>query len=82
MYVPRPVPSSPEQMSEFLMGELERLSQELGARQDLLRLGETFVAPKKPREGDIRFADGTRWNPGSGRGFYGYSSVALGWIKF
>jgi hypothetical protein len=32
------------------------------------------VAPSKPREGMVVFADGTNWNPGSGRGFYGYRS--------
>lgn len=36
-------------------------------------------APEKPREGMIRFADGTNWNPGSGRGLYQYVSTA--WVK-
>ena len=39
------------------------------------------VAPPKPREGMIRFADGTNWNPGSGEGiyaFYGSSWKKLG----
>lgn len=31
-----------------------------------------YVAPEKPREGDIRLADGTYWNPGGGKGFYVY----------
>lgn len=39
----------------------------------------TTVAPTRPREGMIRFADGTDWDPGSGRGLYQYVSTA--WVK-
>ena len=46
---------------------------------DQLRLKETNVEPTKPRAGDIRLADGTNWNPGSGAGFYGY--YAGNWSK-
>ena len=37
------------------------------------------AAPARPRETDIRFADGTNWDPGSGRGLYQYVSGA--WVK-
>ena len=33
----------------------------------------------KPRNGDIRYADGTNWNPGSGEGIYAYTNDA--WAK-
>lgn len=47
---------------------------------DLIRLTEINVAPDKPRDGDVRFADGTNWNPGgTGRGFYGFYTGA--WHK-
>lgn len=36
----------------------------------------TNVAPATPVEGDIALADGTGWNPGSGKGFYGYYTGA------
>jgi hypothetical protein len=36
------------------------------------------AAPTKPREGEIVFADGSGWNPGSGRGLYQYVSGA--WV--
>ena len=39
----------------------------------------TYVAPAKLQEGMIRFADGTRWNPGAGRGYYSYENG--GWHK-
>lgn len=56
--------------------------------QYLLDLNENFNAlyislsnvehasPAKPREGMFVFADGTTWNPGSGRGLYQYTSGA------
>lgn len=46
---------------------------------DVIRMTEIFVAPTKPRDGDVRFADGTNWNPGGGRGFYGFYGGA--WNK-
>ena len=36
------------------------------------------AAPVNPEEGMIVRADGTNWNPGSGRGFYGYDNGA--WV--
>ena len=49
------------------------------ARRSQGVLDPTYVAPTKPREGDLRLADGTSWNPGSGAGFYGYYGSA--WVK-
>jgi len=37
------------------------------------------VAPARPRDGMIRKADGVNWNPGSGRGYYGYDEVSATW---
>ena len=36
----------------------------------------TTVAPSKPRDGMLRRADGTNWNPGSGAGVYCYYASA------
>jgi len=77
-YVPETSPSDPNQLSAFIDRELQRVKMAI----DLLALGhldKTYVAPTKPREGDIRLADGTSWNPGSGAGFYGYYGSA--WVK-
>lgn len=41
-------------------------------------LDPVYSAPVKPRTGDIRYADGTSWNPGSGEGIYRYS-IAGAW---
>ena len=38
-------------------------------------LDKTTVAPAKPRDGDFRYADGTSWNPGGGKGLYMFTTV-------
>lgn len=69
----------PEQYNaQWMREELDRLK----AAIDLLRAGHidpSYAAPLKPRDGDVRYADGTEWNPGSGVGFYGYENGA--WVK-
>lgn len=62
-------------MRRFLDEELRKIA----AAFALLAAGhidKTNAAPVKPREGDIRLADGTHWNPGSGAGVYCYYSAA------
>jgi hypothetical protein len=49
--------------------ELGRVSQAMGENVPL-HLDVTYHRPPKPQDGDIYYADGTSWNPGSGRGLY------------
>lgn len=66
--------------------ELTRYVRDLESRAaaaiTLLAAGHLDVinaAPKKPRQGDIRYASGAPdWNPGSGPGIYYYNGSA--WI--
>lgn len=72
-------PSDPEE----LPGYLNETFIELGAVVDLLRDGHldvVYAAPTKPSQGDIRYADGTSWNPGSGEGIY-FFNAAGSWVK-
>lgn len=72
-------PSAPEE----LPGYLNETFIELGAVVDLLRDGHLDVVyspPTKPSQGDIRYADGTSWNPGSGEGIYFFNSAGS-WVK-
>jgi len=72
-------PSDPEE----LPGYLNETFIELGAVVDLLRDGHLDVVyspPTKPSQGDIRYADGTSWNPGSGEGIY-FFNAAGSWVK-
>ena len=74
-YTPGNVPDDAADLQRFLRDELIKIQAAVIA----LALGHidmVNVAPTKPREGDIRLADGTNWNPGSGKGFYGYYGSA------
>ena len=70
-WTPNPAPLNNEQLSDYLFHELNKLS-DIIFNLDVMRLEQTNVQPDKPRDGDIRYADGTNWNPGSGQGLYVY----------
>lgn len=71
LYVPGNVPSDPAQLPRFLETELQSIAGAI-AKLTVGHIEMSYVAPTKPREGDIRLADGTSWNPGLGQGVYGY----------
>lgn len=77
-YSPSPIPSDPKELPVYLEREFAKIK----AMLELLQLGHidpTYVEPVKPREGDIRLADGTHWNPlGTGQKFVGYRGGA--WV--
>lgn len=78
-YVPGAPPSggTVEEVLAWALRELTRASiviNNISAGQ----VDTCYAAPDKPRTGWIRHADGTQWNPGNGRGFYGYTE-GLGW---
>jgi hypothetical protein len=69
---PNPAPVIPEQLPDYLFNELNRLG-DIVFNLDTFRLEQTNVEPSKSRDGDIRYADGTNWNPGgTGEGIYAY----------
>lgn len=70
---PAPVPQDADDLPIFLQGELNRI---WGAIQSIAQghLSVVHEEPDKPREGDLRFADGTDWDPGAGKGVYIYMS--------
>jgi hypothetical protein len=77
-YAPGQVPTVGEALPAFLTAELAKIA----AAVQLLALGHfdtSYAAPAKPREGDLRLADGTRWDPGAGAGVYAY--YAGSWKK-
>ena len=63
--------SSIDELAAWMQRELLELERSFREQDDIL-LVEMFVAPAKPRDGLTVFADGTSWNPGSGRGVYTY----------
>jgi len=69
---PNPAPVTPDQLPDYLFSELNKLG-DVVFNLDTFRLEPTFVEPPKKRDGDIRYADGTKWNPGgTGEGIYAY----------
>jgi len=44
------------------------------------RMPTMTAPPADPQNGDLIYADGTSWNPGSGEGIYAYENGA--WVKF
>lgn len=80
-YVPGLIPLDiPPALSEYLQRELQTLSGILAAEQmsgPIIK--EYHVEPPKPKHGLVVLADGSNWNPGSGRGLYWYDDVVPAW---
>lgn len=72
-------PSNVALLPKYLDNEFNKLQQFVSTGRQILKLETLHVAPTKPEEGDVVFADGTNWNPGSGRGHYGYDGTT--WNK-
>lgn len=77
-YVPSKLPAlknpDAQALASYLENELQALASSLVENIIALELSPTFVAPSRPRTGMIVYADGTKWNPGSGEGVYTYGS--------
>jgi len=70
-YAPAPVPAEAAALPGFLGAELAKVA----AAIQLLALGHVdvnYAPPPRPRDGDIRLADGSHWDPGDGAGVYAY----------
>ena len=79
LYEPGPLPEDTDDFGLYLVTELKRLGSIL-YNQATFRLERVHAEPKRPRIGDIRYADGTDWNPGSGEGVYLFDGTS--WTKF
>lgn len=78
MYTPL-IPGVGTDPVSYAYNELQRISEVLQVMQtERVSFVVLHNAPHKPREGDVIFADGTDWNPGSGRGLYQRSGSA--WV--
>ena len=79
-YTPAPVPDKTEDIPAYLRQEFDRMSSIINNIADG-HFDVSNAAPDKPRIGDIRYADGSNWNPGStGEGVYIYLSTGA-WSK-
>lgn len=66
-------------LSVYLNAINQVLNDLTDGRLDVAKLNVQFAAPKEPADGWIAYADGTVWNPGTGKGSYEYRSGA--WVK-
>jgi hypothetical protein len=79
VFNPADPPADPKELQRYL----RELNVVLSACITALaagRLEKTHVEPTKRNAGDIRYADGTDWNPGTGEGIYFYNSAGS-WVK-
>lgn len=80
-YAPTTVPTNPDELQRYLVTEFAKIS----AVINLLALGhleKTTVTPAKPRDGDIRYADGVNWLPNGtgGVGVYYFKGATSTWV--
>lgn len=78
-YAPGHPPDDPRELQRFLIEELQKIGAAIAALA-LGHLDMTTVAPPKPRNGDVAYADGSLWNPGSGVGVYYYKGATSAWV--
>ena len=71
-------PQTIDEIRQYVQSEFARLASELEVTESI-RLVVHHSPPDKPSQGDIYYADGTDWNPGTGEGIYVYTSA--GWVK-
>ena len=78
-YISGAVPGGlPLRVQQYLRDEFRRIEIQFRSL-DNLRLPALAAEPDKYENGDVVYADGTNWNPGSGAGFYGREAGA--WVK-
>ena len=70
-----PVRADLEGIKLWVLDAFEDISNDL----QLLERVELHVAPTRPYHGQEVIADGTDWNPGSGRGLYWYDGSTTTW---
>ena len=70
-----PITDDAQVLRQWTVDQFERLEGILNK----LNATVLHAEPSKPENGDIQYADGTDWNPGSGEGFYGRENGA--WVK-
>jgi hypothetical protein len=78
-YEPGNIPEDAAEMRRFLLDELPRIAAAISALA-AGHLDKSYAAPTKPRDGDLRYADGTTFKPNGtgGAGIWYYNGTA--WV--
>lgn len=81
MYIPRVLPSSEGDRLRWLVEEFRALDTALNTKSvAIFRIAQTHNTPDKPRDGDIRYCDGTDLDLGYGVGPYIYEGATSAWV--
>jgi|TARA_R110000787_G_scaffold128001_5_gene239725 hypothetical protein len=78
-FAPESATSNIDDLPVILTNNLFAIKGVLDSVQDG-HIDVVYSPPTKPAQGDIRYADGTTWNPGAGEGIYFYNSSGA-WVK-
>ena len=75
-YSPGIVPSDPKEYQRFFGDEFRKIQAALDALA-AGHLDKIYVEPTKPKDGDVRYADGTDWKPNGvgGAGIWYYNGT-------
>jgi len=76
-FVAGPIPTHEDPTIQSLLRIIWDLFISLEGDVTQLTLTEIHTAPQNPQNGQIWYADGTDWNPGSGRGVYIFKGSAF-----
>tara|TARA_R100000329_G_scaffold95469_1_gene79351 strand:+ start:1024 stop:1284 length:261 start_codon:yes stop_codon:yes gene_type:complete len=68
-YIPNPVPANPDDLPRYIFEEFLKLQNALSENPTTF-IEVKNVTPEKKKQGDIVYADGTNFDPGSGEGIY------------
>ena len=64
----------------WVFRELTRISNNFTQEKANTNIPVIYEEPEKPQVGDIRFADGTNWDPSHGAGLYLYNQSG-NWVR-
>ena len=73
-YAPAPIPTDSQYLTQYIANELIAIQSAINALA-AGHLDKVYAVPAKLRDGDVRYADGVTWNPGSGAGIYYYNGT-------
>lgn len=80
MYEPTSVPGTFPGLRGWLALQLRSIADTLSAPTvKVITFAELAEEPERYANGDVVFADGVNWNPGSGAGVY--ARVSGAWVK-
>lgn len=69
-YRPNPPDPFETRQARWLYDETDKIAREFVDPKDFLAMRVLYAAPAKAKPGQMVYADGVTWNPGSGEGVY------------